>query len=83
MSDEWSRRWGAEDPTEHAELECLACLFDVVGPECLDDPTACSDFVQNGITAYMASSKGKKGKGKGKSKYPVRPSNLTIEDRRK
>ena len=47
VSDEWSRRWDAEDPAEHAELECLACLFDVVGPECLDDPTACSDFVQN------------------------------------
>ena len=83
VSDEWSRKWNVEDHIELAELECVACLFDILGPECLEDPVSCSEFVQNGITAYMASSKGKKGKGKGKGKYPVRPPNLTIEDRRK
>ena len=83
VADEWSRKWDAEDPVEHAELECIACLFDVLGPECLEDPASCSNFVQNGTTAFLANSKGKKGKGKGKGKYPVLPSNLTIEDRRK
>ena len=83
MADEWSRKWDAEDLVEHAELECIACLFDVLGPECLDDPASCSNFVQNGATAFLANSKSKKGKGKGKGKYPVRPSNLSIEDRRK
>ena len=74
----------ADDPLELAELECVACLFDFLGPDCLENPTSCSDFIQQGTAAFLATGgKGKKGGGKGKGKYPVRPSNLTIEDRRK
>ena len=74
-----SKTWNVDEQVEQAELECVACLFDVLGPDCLQDAAACSDFIQNGNTAFLA----KGGKGKGKGKYPVRPSNLTIEDRRK
>ena len=46
---------------------------------CLDDPESCSHFIQSGTTAYIAH--GKKGGSEGK--YPVRPSNVSTEDRRK
>ena len=72
-----------EDPLELAELECVACLFDFLGPDCLENPSTCSDFIQHGTTAFLANGKGKKGGSKGKVKYPVRPSSLSIEDRRK
>ena len=56
-------------------------MFDTLGPECLNDPDGCSKFIQDNCVALIA--KGAKGRGKGKGKYPVRPSNLSIEDRRK
>ena len=61
-------------------------MYDALGPECLDSPDRCANFIQEGATAFRAFGKGKgkgKSKGKGKGKYPVRPSNLSIEDRRK
>jgi hypothetical protein len=50
----------------------------------------CAQFIQDGTVAFAAFNKGKgkgkskgpMGKGKGGS-YPVRPSNLSVEDRRK
>jgi hypothetical protein len=81
VSDGWNKAWNVEDALESAELDCVACIADVLGPECWADPTSCAEFIQSGATAFLANGKGKKGKGKGK--YPVRPSNLSIEDRRK
>jgi hypothetical protein len=85
VADEWE----VDDPREAAELDCVACLFDALGKDCMSDPDRCACFVQDGTTAFLAYSKGK-GKGKGKfngkkggRRYPVRPSNLSIEDRRK
>jgi hypothetical protein len=84
VAEEWQKQWEADDALEAAELECVACLYQVLGPNCMDDPEACSCFIQDGATAFLANKSGKKGSGKrGKGKYPVRPSNLTIEDRRK
>ena len=34
VANEWEKRWTVEDPTEQAELECVACLADVLGPDC-------------------------------------------------
>lgn len=65
---------------ECAELNSVACLLDVLGPDCLNDPDSCPHFIQSGTTAYPAH--GRKG-AMGKGKYPVRPCNLSIEDRRK
>ena len=81
VADGWRSAWSADNALESAELECVACIADVLGPDCWSDPATCADFIQNGATAFVASGKGEKGKGKGK--YPVRPSNLSIEDRRK
>jgi hypothetical protein len=86
VAQEWSAKWEVEDSHECAELECVACLFDVLGPDCTKDPDVCAEFIQNGTAAFVATKgKGKgKGKGSGKSgKYPVRLSNLSIADRRK
>ena len=83
MAEEWSNKWEVDARVERAELECVSCLSDVLGADALKDPLTCSTFIQDGATAFMANGKGK-GKGKGKGgKYPVRPFNLTIEDRRK
>ena len=83
VADEWSKKWETTDQLESSELECIACLCDTLGPDCFEDPECCSNFIQNGTTAFLAKG-GKKGGGKkGGGKYPVRPSNLTIEDRRK
>jgi hypothetical protein len=54
VTDEWSKRWNVEDPLEVAELESVACLFDFLGPDCLDDPATCSDFIQTGAVAFLA-----------------------------
>ena len=78
ISDEWNRKWSAVDPTEQAELDCLVCMYEE--GMTLDDPVACAAYIQDMCTAYIAKGKGK---GKGKFKYPVRPSNLSIEDRKK
>ena len=52
----------------------------------MNDPSTSAHFIQDGMTACFAANKkrGCKGgcKGKGKTAYPVRPSNLPIEDRR-
>ena len=88
VADEWEkkRNWEFEDPLEQAELECEACLYDMLGDDAWEDPLSCAQFIQDGVCAYVANNKGGKGKGKGKGKhgrYSVRPSNLTIEDRRR
>ena len=89
IMDEWIKRQSSpetvEDPLEAAELECVACLADALGPECFEDACTCSDFIQAGAVAFLASrQKGNpKGSWTGSGRYPVRPSNLTIEDRRK
>ena len=83
VADEWANKWGVEDAHEQAQLQCMLCLFDTLGHDIETDAGACSDFIQNGSTAMMAT-RGKGGtKGKKGKKYPVRPSNLSIEDRRK
>jgi hypothetical protein len=80
VADEHAKNWEVADPHEAAELECVACLFQVLGSNCdQEDPEACAAFMQDGVTALLA----KKGKSKGKGKYPIRPSNLTIADRKK
>ena len=84
LASEWATKWEVADPHDCAELECIAMMFDTLGTDCLADPEACAEFVQSGTAAFV-SIKGKgQGKGKGKGgKYPVRPSSLSIEDRRK
>ena len=82
MADAWHQKWSVDEFYDSAELDCVACLFDTLGPDCLADPDTCAEFMQEGMTAYLAKGKGKKGKGKGNGEYPVRPSNLTIEGRR-
>ena len=52
----------------------------------MNDPSTSAHFIQDGLTACFAAHKKKggcKGKNRGKIAYPVRPSNLSIEDRRK
>ena len=75
-----------EDQAEALELDCIACLHERFGDELMDSPHASSEFCQNAHTAFLGT-KGsfqRQGKGKGfKGKYPVRLSNLSIEDRRK
>ena len=61
-----------DDAKEAAELDCVVCMFDALGPDCLDNLERCASFVQEGATAFLAFGKGKgksKGKGKGKAKY--------------
>ena len=88
MADKWAKKGNneVEDPIESAELECVAYLHDMLGDVMWEDHDACSQFIQDGTAAFVANSpgKGKRGKGKGKfGTYPVRPSSLSIEDRRK
>ena len=84
-----AEEWQVDDAKEAAELDCIALMFESLGDDCMEkDLEQCASFVYAGTCAYMASNKGSKGKGKGKGKkgkgkYPVRPSNLSIEDRRK
>jgi hypothetical protein len=56
-------------------------MFNTLGPDCCEDADTCSNFIQHSAVAFAFAKKGK-GKGKGKGKYPIRPSNPTIEDRR-
>ena len=67
-----------EDPVEASELNCVAYLSEMVGTDC-GDPASAAEFIQNSTVALLANGKGK---GKGKGKYPIRPSNLTVQDRR-
>ena len=78
VADEWNKKWTVDDPVEAGMLECMAFVVSSLGDDCMSDPETCSALIQEGSMAFIA-----KGKGKGKGKYPVRPSNLTIEDRRK
>ena len=59
VTDEFSKKC-VEDYVELAELECVACLFDVLGSNCFEDPSSRSDFIQSGTAAYLANGKGKK-----------------------
>ena len=72
----------AETALEAAELDCVACLYNTLGSDWSEDPETTSEFIQSGAVAFLTGKKGK-GKGKGKGKHPLRPSNLSIKDRRK
>ena len=89
-ADEWNgsyamKKWTVDDPIEAAELDGVAyvaqqsCYLGAPSHDFMDDPESCADIIQE-CTAFFAKGKGK---GKGKGSYPVRPSNLSIEDRRK
>jgi hypothetical protein len=86
VTEEWSKRYSeenmAETALEAAELDCVALLSNNLGADCFEYPETPSDFIQSGAVAFLTGRKGK-GKGKGKGKHPLRPSNLSIEDRRK
>jgi len=73
ISDQWSQKYDAdatsETALEAAELECVACMFDTLGPNCCEDADACSSFIQQGAAAFVFA---KKGKGKGKGKASIR-----------
>ena len=63
----------------------MAHLAETFGDQIWDEPEKASEYVQSSTVAFVAF--GKKGKGKGKGKkgkgsYPIRPSNLSIQDRR-
>ena len=80
----------AADEWDQIELNCVACLHDMMGDDMMLQSDCCANFVQEGLTALYApkggygKGQGKAGgKGAGKGRYPIRPSNLTIEDRRK
>ena len=74
----------ADDELEQAELNCVACLHDMMGEGMMEQPDTCACFIQDGLTACYANKSFNKGRGKGsKGKYPIRPSNLSIKDRRK
>ena len=81
------QKWSVDDPIEAAELDGVAFVaqqasyLGAAPQDCMNDPESCADIIQECSAAYIA--KGGKGKGKGKGNYPVRPSNLSIEDRRK
>ena len=51
-----------------AELECIAGLHDLLGDEAWTDPASCSEFIQNGSTAFVDNDAGKGTRGKGKGK---------------
>ena len=59
----------------------MAHLSEMLGDDCRD-PASVAEFAQNGAVAYLSNAKSK-GKGKGGARYPIRPSNLSIEDRRR
>jgi len=89
ITDEWDTDSAlpsgeVDDPVDRAEMECMACVHDMIGDDAWSYPEHCAKFIQEGAAAYAAHKGGKgKGKRKGKGKYPIRPSNLSIEDRRK
>ena len=69
---------------EAAELDAIALLADTWDNDL--DPEVTAQLVQANVQAYLSFGKEKgKGKGKDKSKgrYPVRPLNLSLEDRRR
>ena len=81
VAEQWESKWSVPDPVEACELETVAYIVQTIGGHCTQDPELCAGIIQDN-TALMA--KGGKGKAKGKSgKYPIRPSNLALEDRRK
>ena len=57
VANEWEKKWFVDDPVEQTEMECVACLVDVLGPDCFDDPIACAEFIQNGASAFFDGSK--------------------------
>ena len=83
IAEVWNKKWTVEDPIEAGELECMAYVCDVIGTDSLQDPETCSEIIQSSSVAFLAKGGKAKGKGKGKGKYQVRPSNISIEDRRK
>ena len=87
LGDDGQEEEETEDAVEAEELNCMAHLADTFGDGVWDEKNAAeaSEYVQSSTVAFVAF--GKKGKGKGKGKkgkgsYPIRPSNLSIQDRR-
>ena len=75
-----------EADAEATELECISLLSEMLGDNFMDEAQTCTDFCQSAHTAMLSTKGPYKGKGKGKGhkgRYPVRPSNLSIEDRRR
>ena len=69
---------------EAAGLDAIALLADTWDVDL--DPEVSAQLVQDNVQAFLSLGKEKgKGKGKGKSKgrYPVRPSHLSLEGRRR
>ena len=65
---------------EAAELDAIVLLADTWDDDL--DPELSAQLVQASAQAYLSFGK-EKGKGKGKGRYPVRPSHLSLEDRRR
>jgi len=87
LGDDGQEEEETEDAVEAEELNCMAHLADTFGDGVWDEKNAAeaSEYVQSSTVAFVAF--GKKGKGKskgkkGKGSYPIRPSNLSIQDRR-
>lgn len=77
--DEQYENAKAETFVEAAEIGAHALNAEPIGEEALFDPNSAADLMQ--AHALLAQEKGK-GKGAGKSLYPVRPSHLSVQDRR-
>ena len=82
VAEEWSKKWSVDNPVEACELETVAYIVQTIGEHCTQDPELCSGIIQD-HTALVANGGKGKGKGNKSGKYPIRPSNLALEDRRK
>ena len=83
-NDTFSSYVALDDVTvlEAAELDAIALLADTWDNDL--DPEVSAQLVQASVQAYLSFGKEKEeGKGKSKGRYPVRPSHLSLEDRRR
>lgn len=69
----------AETVVEAVGLDADAFIAQSIGEEALADPKSAAELIQ--AHALLAHGKDK-GEGKGKDRYPVRPSHLSVQDRR-
>ena len=60
VSDEWEKKRSTEyydltvdDPIEFAEIECVACLHDLLGDAAWEDPSYCANMIQDNV-AYVS-----------------------------
>ena len=91
-TDEWNVEAEYVDTLEEKiELDCVAYLHELHGDEIFEQKDMCRQYIQDSKNTAYAAFKGKGGKGKARgkgkgsqkgSRYPVRPSGLSIEDRR-